>query len=127
MFKVLHPILYLVTLLPLRLLYLISDLIYRFVLLFGSISPQGGAQPSQFISEKPLAEIIRIEKKFYRHFCDLFIESVYAFNMSKAEMDKHVVFNNLDIIEKQYDTTNVGMIMMAHFANWEWISSFVAF
>ncbi len=125
MFKVLHPILYLVTLLPLRLLYLISDLIYPVV--YYLVQYRRKVVRTNLVNsfpEKPLAEIIRIEKKFYHHFCDLFIESVYAFNMSKAEMDKHVVFNNLDTIEKQYDTTNVGMIMMAHFANWEWISSF---
>jgi len=125
MFKVLYAILYAVTLLPLRLLYLVSDLIYP--VLYYLVRYRREVVRINLVNsfpDKPLAEIIRIEKKFYRHFCDLFIESVYALNMSKAEMDKHVVFNNLDGIEKLYESTNVGMIMMAHFANWEWISSF---
>lgn len=76
---------YLLSLLPLRVLYFISDVL--FVPLFYGLKYRrdivhrniAGSFP-----EKSEKEILKIEKEFYHFFCDYVVETIKLFSMSKS-------------------------------------------
>ena len=77
MYYIIYAFLYLVSLLPLRVLYVLSDGVYGFLYyVIGYrknvvMSNLGIAFPAKTESEK-----IKIAKKFYRNFTDTFIETI---------------------------------------------------
>ena len=44
----------------------------------------------------------QIEKKFYRHLCDLFLEMIKTITISQKELDKRFVFKNVELL-KNYE------------------------
>ena len=88
---------YLLSLLPLRVLYFISDVL--FVPLFYGLKYRrdivhrniAGSFP-----EKTEEEILKIEKEFYYFFCDYVVETIKLFSMSKKQMMKRMTFSGLD-------------------------------
>ena len=73
--------------------------------------------------EKTDEERRQIEKQFYKHFADLFVEMVKAFNMSLVQMKKRFVFNNVELINELTDTHQNVIIVGGHYGNWEWVFS----
>lgn len=124
MYHLLMPIAWLITFLPLRVLYLLSDLL--FPILYHVVRYRRKVVRKNLTNsfpEKDLKEIIIIEKKFYRYFCDIFIETFALIHMSEQEILKRMEFTNLDLIEKQYDAGKSVMLMTAHYCNWEWVTA----
>ena len=73
--------------------------------------------------DKTDEERIKIEKQFYKHFADLFVEMIKAFNLSLAQMKKRFVFNNVGLLNDITDTGQNVIIVGGHYANWEWVFS----
>lgn len=69
--------------------------------------------------EKTDAERKAIAKEFYRHLCDVFLEGVKAFNISKDELRKHLVCKNPELIRKYYDEGKDVVITVGHYGSWE--------
>lgn len=69
--------------------------------------------------EKHIQEIIIIEKEFYRYLTTLVFEVVKMANISKAELNKRVKFNNLEAVEKYYRSGQNVLACSAHYCNWE--------
>lgn len=69
--------------------------------------------------EKSEKECIEINKKFYRHFCDLVVESLKAFTISKKQVSKRVICTNPEVINKYYDQKRSVIIAGGHYNNWE--------
>lgn len=121
MYYFIYTLTWLVTLLPIRLLYLISDFIY--LLVYHVVKYRRKVVRKNLnnsFPEKSLSEIIKIEKKFYRHFCDIFIEMTYQFHLSQKSMLKRMVYKNPELILEQYQNNKSVMLMSAHYCNWEW-------
>lgn len=73
--------------------------------------------------EKPTNELKRIEKEFYTHMCDMFLEMIKSLTISKKEIQKRFTFTNLDLI-KEYETKNKSIVLMCgHYASYEWLMS----
>jgi KDO2-lipid IV(A) lauroyltransferase len=72
--------------------------------------------------EKQEKEIREIEKRFYRYFCDLFLETFKTLTISKENMVKHCEFvpETLAIFNKLAEENQSFMVVMGHFGNWEW-------
>jgi KDO2-lipid IV(A) lauroyltransferase len=124
MYRISFALLWLVTLLPLRVLYLFSDFLYPiiyYVARYRRTIVRGNIDNS--FPEKSEKERLKIEKQFYRFFCDLFIETLKQLHFSQAEMSKRITFENVDMVLDQYAQGKSIMLMTAHYANWEWISS----
>ena len=68
-------------------------------------------------------EIKKIERNFYRYFCDLFFETLYQLDMSEEEMRRRVQFVNKEFITEQYDKGKSVIMLTAHYGNWEWMAS----
>ena len=74
--------------------------------------------------EKSQTERLRIEKDFYKHFCDLFLEIAKSLSMSAETMKKRFkIINPEKIIELEQQHKSI-IFMAAHHANYEWMTSF---
>jgi KDO2-lipid IV(A) lauroyltransferase len=89
MYYLVFGLLYLVSLLPWRVLYVLSDLacliVHRIV---GYRKEVIAANLLHAFPEKTPAERKLIAKKFYRHFCDNWIETIKLISISRESMHK---------------------------------------
>ncbi len=115
--------LYLVSLLPLRVLFLFSDLFYVIIRLVGYRRKVIDENLKYSFPEKTDKEITSIRNKFYRHFCDLLVETTKIQNMSEKEMRRRVHFSNVDYLEKANKEGKDVIGVMSHYCNWEWVTS----
>ncbi|MBL7884893.1 MAG: lysophospholipid acyltransferase family protein [Bacteroidia bacterium] len=69
--------------------------------------------------QKTTKEHEDICKKFYKHFCDLILESLKTFTISNKEVQKRVVCKNPEGINKYFDQGRSVIIAGGHFNNWE--------
>lgn len=117
-----YPILWIVSMLPFRILYFVSDLLY--ILMYYVIGYRKNAVKENLnlvFPNKSEAELRIVLKKFYHHLCDMVVESIKSMNISIDSMKSRYKFNNLDIITG-YEKQNKSIILMcAHYGSWEWI------
>jgi KDO2-lipid IV(A) lauroyltransferase len=82
-FYIFFGINYLITLLPLRVLYLFSDLFYLVLYyLAGYRRKVVATNLRKAFPDKSEAERKKIERRFYRHLADLFVETLKATHLS---------------------------------------------
>lgn len=117
---------YLLSLLPLRILYLVSDIVFYplyYVIRYRRRVVRPNLKNS--FPEKSEEEIIHIEKKFYRWFCDYVVETVKLMSMSKEQTCRRMTFSGVDDIASAMQSTgkNLCFIYLGHYGNWEWIAS----
>ncbi len=117
-----YPILWLISILPFRLLYAFSDLIYLFVYkIFGYRINTVKKNLNLAFPEKSEEDINNITKKFYHHLCDMIVESIKSLTISEAEMKKRFSFTNVELIQNIEKEGHNVVLMCAHYASWEWI------
>lgn len=122
-FNILYSFLWVLTLLPLRVLYLISDVF--FVLVYGIFRYRRKVvwrNLTNALPEKTDAEKRKIERQFYRHLCDCFIEIIKLMHISEKEITKRVDFNDHYLNSRIKDGKNI-IVMSGHTANWEWLTA----
>ena len=117
-----YPILWFVSILPFRLLYAVSDLLYILMYHIFRYRKQTVQDNLRLVfPEKSDLEIKIITKKFFHHFCDMILESIKSMNISLKSMKARYTFKNLDII-KDFEKQNKSIVLMcAHYGSWEWI------
>lgn len=117
-----YPILWFVSILPFRLLYAVSDLLYILMYHVFRYRKQTVKDNLRLVfPEKSDLEIKIITKKFFHHFCDMILESIKSMNISLKSMKARYTFKNLDII-KDFEKQNKSIVLMcAHYGSWEWI------
>ena len=121
-FVVIYPILWVTSMLPFRLLYMVSDGLY-FILyrLVGYRKKTVSENLKLVFPEKSEAERKRIEKKFYHHLCDIILEAIKSMNIRKEDMKERFKFTDIEII-KDFEKRNKSIsLMCAHYGSWEWI------
>ncbi len=73
--------------------------------------------------EKTEHEIVAIEKGFYHWFCDYFFETLKMFGMSRKEMLQHMEFRGLETVEACFDEGKNCAAFLGHYCNWEYLSA----
>ncbi len=117
-------VLHLLALMPWRVLYLHADVLYFFVYhLIGYRKKVVRRNLAECFPEKSHSELKAIEKEFYRHFTDYFVETIKMLHISDEEMRKHMVFHNAHIIDEAFDNGQSIVLYAAHYGNWEWVTS----
>ncbi len=115
---------YALSLLPLKLLYILSDgifyLIYYIVKYRRHIVRKN---LTDSFPDKTQAEIIKIEKGFYSWFCDYIVETIKLFSMSEKEIKRRMTFEGVDMIQKDFNNGETCSMYLGHYCNWEWITS----
>lgn len=109
-----------ISLLPFPLLYALSDGLYiLFYYMFGYRKKVVLQNIRNSFPDKTEKEHIEICKKFYRHFCDLVVESLKTFTISEKEVLKRVICTNPEVIDKYFDQKRSVIIAGGHYNNWE--------
>lgn len=120
-YKITIFILRLIARLPLGVLYVFSSMLwpvlYYVVRYRRKVTHQNLLRS---FPEKSLKEIKHIERQFYRHLCDIFIETFKTFHISDKEMQRRITITGLDIIEKAAAEGHPVFLLNGHFGNWEW-------
>ena len=124
LFIIVYPIIWLISILPFRLLYIFSDFVCFLVYnVFGyrkKVVRENIAMALPHLSEK---ERLNIEKKFYQHMCDMFLEMIKTMSISQKEMEKRFVFTNLDLYLDLEKKGKSIALLCAHYASYEWAVS----
>lgn len=124
LFILVYPIIWLISILPFPLLYLFSDFVCFLVYnIFGyrkKAVRENIAMTLPHLSEK---ERLSVEKKFYSHMCDMFLEMVKTMSMSQKEMEKRFTFTNLELYFDMEKKGKSIALMCAHYASYEWVIS----
>ncbi len=111
-------------LLPLRVLYILSDFLYLLLYYFPSYRRKiVGNNLKNSFPEKSEEELKQIEKKFYKHLADICIEVFKVGRMSKSEQMKRFTITNMDVIENLRKEKRDTIAVMGHYNNWEWLSA----
>jgi Kdo2-lipid IVA lauroyltransferase/acyltransferase len=112
-------------LLPLRVLYFFSDLTYYLIFHILKYRKKVVFENLRNSFPRKSDEEIRIvAKKFYRHLCDLFFETLYQSAMKEEEIKRRVIFKNPEIIDEYYRKGKHIAAVMGHYNNWEWMCGF---
>ena len=120
-FAITYPFLWLLSRLPMKLLYIISD--FFFFILYHLIGYRKKIVENNIKTAFPTkseVEIKKTSKKFFKHFVDLIFESIKAFSISKKEIDKRYQYLNTKLINKYAKQGRSIVLIGAHQANWEW-------
>jgi len=122
MYYIIYVPLYLLSLLPLRALYVLSDGIGFFLFrVFGY--RRNVIETNLYIAfpEKTDVERKAIARKFHQNFADSFIETIKSLSVSKSFYDKHCKAD-FSIFEKLAAENKSSQMHACHQFNWEWIN-----
>jgi len=106
--------------LPFFVLYGVSDILY-FILyrIFGYRKAVVRKNLTQSFPKKSEAGIREIEKAFYRHFCDLVVESIKNFTISETTAMKRMKIVNPELLEPYFNEGQSVILVGGHYNNWE--------
>ena len=124
MYHLLSFLLKLISYIPFRALYVLSDGLYY--LLYYIIRYRRKIVRKNLTESFPTLkgkEILQVEKKFYRYFTDQVLESCKMATISPEEMKKHMKFTNIEAANAVFKEGKSIALYMGHYGNWEWISS----
>lgn len=113
-----------VALLPFWVLYRIADFIY--FLLYYVIRYRKRVvrkNIAESFPEKSAAEQRTIIKEFYLHLSDYFVETIKLLHISDEEMKKRMVFENMELVDEQFDKGRSIVMYAGHYGNWEYLTS----
>ena len=120
-FAISYPIIWLLSKLPMRILYLFSDFFYFLIYTVFSYRKKVVLENLRLaFPQKSEEERKIISRKFFSHFTDLFIESIKAFSISEKEISKRYTYKNPELINDLAKQGKSIVLVGAHQANWEW-------
>lgn len=119
-----YAIWYMLSLLPLRVLYVLSDLLYLLVsrivryrhrVIWNNLKTS--------FPEKTDQEIRRIEHDFYHYFCDYLVETIKMMTISERQLRQRMTFTGMEELNRVLSSGQSCAVYLGHVGNWEWITS----
>ena len=123
-YLIVYPYLFLISRMPFNILYAFSDIACFFV--YRIIRYRRNIVRSNLMIAFPeyeVSKIKEIEKKFYSHFCDIFLEIIKSMGMSKAEMLERFNVQNIGILKFFEKEKRSIFLICGHYSSWEWMMS----
>jgi KDO2-lipid IV(A) lauroyltransferase len=120
MYYLVYGLLYLLSLLPMRLLYLLSDGLA--FLLYYVIRYRKNIVLSNLrvaFPEKTGSEHLRIAKKFYSNFVDSMLETLKLLSAGRSFLRKRLIIDNPEILEDYHKSGRKCQLHLGHTFNWE--------
>ncbi len=128
MSKIIYPIVYgicyAISLLPFRVLYCISDVLYLLIYKMAGYRirvVRNNLQTS--FPEKDEKELRTIERKFYHFLCDYFMETMKLLSIKPKNLLKHLELRNVEEIVRYFDEGQDTCTLLGHYCNWEYLSA----
>jgi KDO2-lipid IV(A) lauroyltransferase len=117
-----------ITLLPFRILYLFSDLMFLVLYYFPSYRRKVVATNlKNAFPEKSEDELLKIEIRFYKHLADLFLETLKLTHMSSKTFKKRLIVTNPEVIKRLKEKGKDIVAVCGHYSNWEWMAAIPLF
>ena len=121
-FYIFYGINWIVTLLPLRVLYFFSDILFLLLYYFPSYRRKVvSTNLKNSFPEKSFKELASVERKFYRHLADLFIETLKLTHLSNKHLLERYSFSNPELLDHLYESGRDLVVVHSHCNNWEWL------
>ncbi|MEC7414796.1 MAG: lysophospholipid acyltransferase family protein [Bacteroidota bacterium] len=123
-YLIVYPYLFLISRMPFNILYAFSDITCFFV--YRIIRYRRNIVRSNLMIAFPeyeVSKIKEIEKKFYSHFCDIFLEIIKSMGMSKADMLERFNVQNIGILKFFEKEKRSIFLICGHYSSWEWMMS----
>src|SRR5262249_35057251 len=120
MYYLVYGSLYLISLLPMRVLYLLSDFLY--VIIYYGIGYRRKVVMDNLrnaFPEKSETELILIAKKFYHNFIDSFVEVIKLISASESWLHKRFTVD-AGVLDALHATGKSCQMHLGHTFNWEW-------
>lgn len=119
-FVLVYPILWFISILPYTVFYALSDFVFFLVYTVVGYRKKVVYNNLKLVfPKKSEKELITIQRAFYGHMCDMFMEMIKTMNLSKDEVQKRYVVENIEVL-KEIEKTKSILIVCSHYANWEW-------
>jgi KDO2-lipid IV(A) lauroyltransferase len=121
MYYIVYGLFYLLSLLPYRVMYLVSDGVYG--LLYYVIRYRREMvhnHLSQTFPDMSPEDREKTARRFFRNFTDVWVEMIKIFSMSEADALKRLKFD-FSLMDKWYPTGKSVQIVGGHFMNWEYL------
>ena len=112
--------------LPLRALYVLSDVAYFFI--YHVVRYRRKTVRSNLVmvfGDSDMKMIVRTEKEFYRHLCDCIAETVKLLHISDEEIDRRVDVTNGEYIDSIIRSGHSVVLFLGHYGNWEWVQAII--
>lgn len=119
MYYIIYGLLYAFSLLPFRVMYVISDFFY--ILVYYVIKYRRKVVDNNLaiaFPQKTAGERKKIARQFYKNFTDNFIESIKLLSISKKELNKRFAAN-YDVINNLHASGQSVQLHLGHQFNWE--------
>lgn len=122
LYYIIFPIFYLLSLLPLKVLYFLGDGIYALVYyVFGYRKKVVMSNLTIAFPNKTEKEKIRIAKNFYHRFIDTFIETIKLISISRKEFLRRLDFDP-SLLNELLETGQSIQLHSGHFFNYEFMN-----
>lgn len=120
-FWISYSFLYLLSLLPFRAIYILSDGLY-FVLyyLIGYRRKVVRNNLQNSFPDKSASELLAIEKKYFQYLTDNMLEGVKMLSMSEKSIQERFILKGENEAEKMIDKGQTILLATSHYGNWEW-------
>ncbi len=120
----LYAMVYLVSLMPFKVLYLHSDMLFHLIYsIVGYRRRIVRKNLTRSFPEKSEAEIDGIERGFYHFFCDYIFETLKLASMSRETIKHHLKFNGIEQVAENFSQGSNVALYLGHYGNWEWMTS----
>ncbi len=120
------PFIYLLSILPYRVLMIFSDILYFIV--YHVIRYRRAVVYKNLrnsFPEKSDQEIRIITRKFYHSLADTFMETIKSITMSKKSILDRCDFKNLDLVDRYVEQKKNVLLVCGHYSNWEWTGAWM--
>ena len=123
-YKLFYGFCRLLALLPLRCIYLLSDLFFvllRYVVRYRRKVVMENLRNS--FPEKNERERRQIARKFYRFLCDVFFETIKLTGINQQQIHRRIYIINSEIIDDLHRKGKQVFFISGHYGNWEWLAT----
>lgn len=124
LYRLAYGIWFLLSLLPLRVLYIISDVFYfllaKVVRYRHRVIEKNVRESFPSLSDIERHEIIG---NFYAWLCDYFVETLKLMTMSQREMMRRMKFKGTEQVNQILSEGQSVGVYLGHYGQWEWITS----
>lgn len=116
-----YPFLWLISILPFRILYLLSDGLYLLIYYIIGYRKKVVTENLRLVfPDKSDHEIAAIRKAFYKHLCDMFLEMAKTMTISEKALKQRFKIKNPDEFKRLESLNKSIILIFGHYASWEW-------
>lgn len=124
MYYLVYGVLWLFSLLPMWVHYVIADGIYLIVYrLVGYRKKLVRKNLTDSFQEKTAEELQTIEKGFYHWFCDYLVETIKMMTISEKNLKRRMAFKGTKEADEILESGQSIALYLGHYCNWEWVTS----